>query len=849
MEHGGNLTNLAARAGCRPEELLDFSVNLNPLGPPPGAFGCYFRGFDGLSAYPEPYAESVAAKLAEWWGIPAERAVMPGNGSNLLLNLLPALCGAERALVVVPGYLEYEAACVRAGLTVERFVLREEEAFVPDLKRLGEAVRPGDLVILGNPGNPVGTFLPRAELESLVTAHPEALFLIDEAFIEFVGETESLVGSPLRNLVISRSFTKFYAMPGLRMGAMIGPAGLMAKLRELQGEWAVSAPAVAMMNFLLSLPAGEDGYAAASRRETVRLREMLATGLAGIPHVRVFESQANYLMFKSLRADLAEKLLVRNRIALRDCSSYPGLGPGFFRVAVRREEDQAKLLAALAPGRAPFVAKARRRTPALMLQGTCSNAGKSVLAAAFCRILLQDGFAVAPFKAQNMALNSCVTPDGGEIGRAQAVQAEACRLDPDVRMNPILLKPNSDLGSQVVLNGRAIGNFCVRDYFRRKPELWHEVTAAYDSLAADYSVIVLEGAGSPGEVNLKSGDLVNMRMAEYAHAQVLLTGDIDRGGVYASFAGTWATLEPRERELVNGFIVNKFRGDASLLHGAHEWLERLTGRPVLGVIDYLHDLGLPEEDSVNFSFVRPVEKEARTLDIVLVHLGHIANFTDYAPLELEPDVTLRKVDCAADFGEPDAVILPGSKSVAADLAKLRENGLFQKIYDSSKRGAFLLGICGGLQLIGERLLDPEGIESSEREVRCLGLLPLETVMRREKTLRRTVAYLPDGMELSGYEIHHGETVSKESGIPEIRDESGRAVGFVRGNCFTTYLHGLFDNDRFRRRWLDQLRIAKGWSPKGGVTARYGVEEALNRLADHVRSRIDIERLYRKLGVR
>ena len=267
------------------------------------------------------------------------------------------------------------------------------------------------------------------------------------------------------------------------------------------------------------------------------------------------------------------------------------------------------------------------------------------------------------------------------------------------------------------------------------------------------------------------------------------------------------------------------------------------------MIDYLHDLGLPEEDSVNFSFVRPVEKEARTLDIVLVHLGHIANFTDYAPLELEPDVTLRKVDCAADFGEPDAVILPGSKSVAADLAKLRENGLFQKIYDSSKRGAFLLGICGGLQLIGERLLDPEGIESSEREVRCLGLLPLETVMRREKTLRRTVAYLPDGMELSGYEIHHGETVSKESGIPEIRDESGRAVGFVRGNCFTTYLHGLFDNDRFRRRWLDQLRIAKGWSPKGGVTARYGVEEALNRLADHVRSRIDIERLYRKLGVR
>ncbi len=849
MEHGGNLTNLAARAGCRPEELLDFSVNLNPLGPPPGAFGCFFRSFDELGAYPEPYAESVAALLAERWNIAAGRVVVPGNGSNLLLNLLPGLCGAKRALVVVPGYLEYEAACVRAGVPVERFGLRETEAFQPDPERLGDAVKPGDLVILGNPGNPAGTFLPRKELESLIAAHPEALFLIDEAFIEFVGEEESLAGCALGNLIVSRSFTKFYALPGLRMGAMVGPESLMAELRERQGEWAVSAPAAAMMKFLLSLSAGEEGYAASSRRETIRLREMFAAGLAGIPGVQVFPSMANYLLFKSLDVDLADDLLVRSRIALRDCSEYPGLGPGFFRAAVRREEDQTKLLAALAPGRAPFVAKARRRTPALMLQGTCSNAGKSVLAAAFCRILLQDGFAVAPFKAQNMALNSCVTPDGGEIGRAQAVQAEACRLDPDVRMNPILLKPNSDLGSQVVLHGRAIGNFSVRDYFQRKPELWHEVTAAYDSLAADYDAIVLEGAGSPGEVNLKSGDLVNMRMAQYANAQVLLVGDIDRGGVYASFAGTWATLEPRERRLVNGFIVNKFRGDASLLWDAHEWLKNLTGRPVLGVIDFQRDLGLPEEDSVNFSFVRPVKKEERTLDIALVHLGHIANFTDYAPLEIEPDVTLRKVDCAADFGDPDVVILPGSKSVAADLALLRKSGLDQKIYDSSKRGAFLVGICGGLQLLGERLLDPDGVESSDPEVCCLGLLPLKTVMRRAKTLRRTRAYLPEGKELNGYEIHHGETVSMESGVPEIRDETGRAVGFVRGNCFTTYLHGVFDDDRFRRSWLDRLRVAKGWTPKGGVTARYGVEEALNRLADHVRSRIDIEQLYRKMGVR
>ena len=844
IEHGGNLAALAKRAGCRPEKILDFSVNLNPLGPPPGAFGCYFRSFDALGAYPEPYAETVASLLAARWGVAPER-VVPGNGSNLLLNLLPGLCGAKRALVVVPGYLEYEAACRNAGLPVERFVLREEEGFVPDPARLGAAVRPGDLVILGNPGNPAGSVVPCAEIEAVVVAHPDSLFLVDEAFIEFAIEAESLAGRALPNLVVSRSFTKFYVLPGLRMGAMTGPEPLMALLRERQGEWALSAPAGAMMEFLLSLP--EEGYVSDSRRETARLRAMLAAGLEALPGFRVYPSGANYLLFRSGRAGLPEELLMRRRIAVRDCSGYPGLGPGFCRVAVRKEEDQERLLDALG-GRAPHLVK-KRRTPALMLQGTCSNAGKSVLAAAFCRILLQDGFAVAPFKAQNMALNSFVTPDGGEIGRAQAVQAEACRLDPDVRMNPILLKPNSDLGSQVILHGRAIGNFGVRDYFKRKPELWREVASAYDSLASDYDVIVLEGAGSPGEVNLKSGDLVNMRMAEHAHAQVLLAGDIDRGGVYASFAGTWATLEPRERELVNGFIVNKFRGDPSLLGGAHEWLERMTGRPVLGVIDYQPDLGLPEEDSVNFSFVRPARKEPETLDIVLVQLGHIANFTDFTPFEIEPDVTLRKVSNADDFGEPDAVLLPGSKSVAADLARLQSCGLASKVCSAAKRGALIAGVCGGLQLLGERLLDPEGIESAAREVRCLGLLPLETVMRRTKTLRRTRAFLPDGTAVSGYEIHHGETVPLVSGIPEIRDEAGRAVGFVRGNCFVTYLHGVFDDDRFRRQWLDRLRVAKGWAPKGGVTAGYGVEDALNRLADHVRGRIDVERLYRQMGVR
>ena len=845
IEHGGNPAKLAAAAKCGPADLLDLSVNLNPLGPPPGVFPEFFASFDRAGEYPEPYAESLVAALAVRWNIPAGR-IVAGNGSNLLLNLFPAVCGAKRALVVTPGYLEYAEACRNCGVEVTEFILREEDAFLPDLDRLSAAIRPGGLVVIGNPNNPAGHALRRDALESLIAAHPEAFFLVDEAFIEFFGETESLVNLQLPNLAVSRSFTKAYALPGVRMGAMAGPEPVMAKLRAMQGEWALSVSAVETAKFLLTQP---EDYLAKTRRETARLRTRLAAALDALPGFRTYPSEANYLLFRAPFPDLPRRMLLEHKIALRSCADYPGLGPEFCRVAVRGESEQERLLDALRGNPGPYLPK-KRKTPALMVLGTCSNAGKSVLAAAFCRIMLEDGLAVAPFKAQNMALNSCVTPDGGEIGRAQAVQAEACRLDPDVRMNPILLKPNSDLGSQVIVNGRAIGNFRVRDYFRKKPELWGEVCKAYDSLSAGRDAMVLEGAGSPGEINLKSSDLVNMRMARYADARALLAGDIDRGGVYASFIGTYATFEPWERKLLSGFLVNKFRGDPTLLADAHADVERMTGRPVLGVIDFQRDLGLPEEDSVGFAFSRPAEKEAQTLDIAIIHLGHIANFTDFAPFEAEPDVTIRKVAAAAEFATPDIVILPGSKSVAADLARLRESGLASKVYEAAQRGATVAGICGGLQLLGGRLLDPDRVESEEAEVRCLGLLPLETVMRKQKTLRRTRGFRADGSPLAGYEIHHGETEAlTPGGLAFMRDAEGRFLGCERGNLFATYLHGVFDDDRFRRRWLDEARRRKGWSPKGGVTAVYGIEDALNRLAAHVRSRVDLKRLYKEMGVR
>ncbi|MBN2642375.1 MAG: cobyric acid synthase [Victivallales bacterium] len=831
IEHGGNLKAAAEAASCRADELLDFSVNLNPAGVPEGLLAACFHALNEISPYPEIHADSLPPLAAEKWGGHADNYLF-ANGSSELLALIPRVWECARAIVLTPGYLEYAESFRKSSVPVHEFALREENNFHPDLKELSDFLQPGDMLIMGNPNNPSGVTLPASELHQFILSCPDVKFLIDEAFADFSGETLLDFELP-DNLLILRSMTKFHSIAGLRLGFAVANPQLIAALREAQICWAVNIVAIHAAEFLLR-------RRNESAQLNTELRRELAEQLTAAGY-KVYPSQANYLLLKT-PVPMYERLL-KQKILVRDCSNYPGLDARFIRVAVRKREDNARLLQALAP-QAPAL-HIRLAKPALMLQGTCSNAGKSILTAAFCRIMLQDGFAVAPFKAQNMALNSYVTPDGGEIGRAQAVQAEACRLDPDVRMNPILLKPNSDLGSQVILHGKAIGNYRVRDYFRKKAELWAEVKKSYDSLSAEYDCIVLEGAGSPGEVNLKSTDLVNMRMAQYARAQVLLAGDIDRGGVYAAFVGTYATLEPWERELLYGFVVNKFRGDPTLLGDAHDYVKNMTGKPVLGVIDYQHDIGLPEEDSVNFAFTRPVRKDAQTLDVVVIHLGHIANFTDFAPFEVEPDVRVRIVRSAEDFGEPDVIIIPGSKGVADDLIHLREKGLDKKLLSSK---AFIVGICGGLQILGSRLLDPDGVESNVTALECLNMLPLTTVMLRDKTLCRTVLRHPDGNALSGYEIHHGQTVADDETLFTISDTQGKMLVCERGRIFATYLHGVFDDDRFRRDYLNKIRAAKGWQPLLATT-EYGIENALNSLADHVRERIDIQQLYRKMGLR
>lgn len=489
--------------------------------------------------------------------------------------------------------------------------------------------------------------------------------------------------------------------------------------------------------------------------------------------------------------------------------------------------------------------------PAVMIQGTCSNAGKSLLAAALCRIFTRYGLRVAPFKAQNMALNSYVTANGEEIGRAQALQAAAARRDPDVRMNPVLLKPDSDTGSQVIVLGKPVGRMHAVEYFRYKRRAWRYVAEAYASLAETADVMVIEGAGSPAEINLRKWDIVNMRMARHAGAKVLLAADIDRGGAFAALVGTLALMTKSERSMVSGLVLNKFRGDASLLEPALSVVSRRTRKPFAGVVPWVDNLNLPDEDSVSFRETgNPVSTHGKTLDVALIDLPHISNFTDTDALRCEPDVCLRKVSAAEELGEPHLIILPGTKNTIADLRRLKETLLAERIRTLAETGkSAVLGICGGLQMIGGIIRDPLGTESGGEES-GLNLLPLETVLGAGKQLRLRDAVWYTGQKVKGYEIHHGETRSLEGDkcMTAVVD-GGDVLGWRRADIavWATYLHGVLDADAFRRSLLDSVRRMHGMPAIENITP-YSVEPSLERLADVVEHALDMSFVGRMLGI-
>ncbi len=515
-----------------------------------------------------------------------------------------------------------------------------------------------------------------------------------------------------------------------------------------------------------------------------------------------------------------------------------------------------------------------------MIQGTGSGAGKSLITAALCRIFSDQGINVAPFKSQNMALNSAITAEGGEIGRAQALQARAARLEPTNDMNPILLKVSGESGSQVIIHGKVHATMKAREYYAFRDEAWKFVAESYKRLSQKHDLIVIEGAGSPAEINLMDVDIVNMAMAKHARAPVLLVGDIDKGGVFASLYGT-VKLLGRDSRYIKGFVINKFRGDRALLDPGLDMIHDRAGKRVIGVLPYINDMGLPEEDGLALAKkteVRSKKSEGGAIKVVIVRLKYISNFTDFDPFSLEPGVEVVYSENPAEIGNADLVIIPGSKNTVMDLLLLREKHLDDSIKKAYEKGALVIGICGGYQMLGRRIDDPHGVESHHGRVDGIGLLNIETLFAKEKRTCLVEAEVLKGFRgqgpgasmdqgaLKGYEIHMG-TSTGDIGLFRLTRVSQSAIrnppvlgsprgqseiildGSMNKNCWGTYIHGIFENDSFRQGIINQVRIAKGLLPLDSrVSYGESQEKALDRLAAMVKDNIDMAFVRKLVGL-
>jgi adenosylcobyric acid synthase len=918
--HGGDLEALERASGLKAAGIIDASANLNPIGPPAWLDAAFNEGRRAITAYPDPKYGKLAMAASLALGV-EPGCLAFGNGADELMYALARAFGEREHIVEEPSYAAYRQAAQDAGCTIRALNARLPKVFGHgrslsaysegsatsfvtaaggDYDRYAVALKenPRAVLWIGAPNNPTG-LLPEGYPElpmRLAKAFPDAIIIVDEAFIDFCENADPAgtvsAAAALPNLAVLRSMTKFWCVPGIRAGYAVASAELAARIRDSLPSWPLNAIAEAFARRAFSDPEAQE------RREETRMlisaeRRRMAALLNGLPGVEALESSANYYLVRvdperaGLSASqLAEQAASRG-LGLRRCDNFPGLGGAYLRLAVRSPEENeliASLLKSLlgAPDAGngqdsvggevdeysesvarPVIRAWKPRAKALMVQGTSSGAGKSLIAAALCRIFRDEGYDVAPYKAQNMSNNSALSPDGLELGRAQAVQAAACGLEPDPRMNPVLLKPDSDRSSQIVLMGKAYARHSAAEYYGLRDLMKRTAQNAYDSLAAEHDLIVLEGAGSPAEINLKAHDFVNMEAARHAGARVLLVGDIDRGGVFASFIGTVSTFSPSELALFSGFIVNKFRGDPALLGDAFGMTRDRTGYPVLGCVPMMRDLDIPDEDE---PVIKAGGRPGAELRIAVARLPRVSNFTDLDAFAAEPDMDLIAVSSGDEVRSSrwDAIIIPGSKATVSDLAWLRQTGLADTLIAYAASGGTVVGICGGYQMLGLAILDADAVESGQERSKGLGLLPIDTAFVADKALKRAKArFLPEGFALEGYEIHHGRSRpampaasgrTTGAGSAEatrleacIVGDDGDILGYRLGRVWGSYLHGLFDADGFRRHFLNGLRERRGLKPLP-ANPRLSLDKRLDALAAGVREGLNLDAIRAELGL-
>lgn len=882
QSHGGDFYRWQKETGISPKDILDFSVNVRPDGMPDFLKASIIKNINELCAYPDPQAEELKELCAKYYGFAPQNFVF-GNGSNELFYALAHALFEEKyqqAYILEPAFSEYRFSLEKAHIKAHSLLTvlspqiengnfqtdggeieAEQKKITQKIQKAVQKVPAKSIIVLANPANPSGFLIKNKELMAIIAQKPDCIFVIDEAFIEYTDEQSLLETLPEipANIIVVRSLTKFYALAGIRLGYLACHEKPAQKIQAKLPAWNVNSLAQCLAKTLFTEKEQVTKDYLKTKQQNNYRKTDLYQKLSQIEGICLYASWANYILF-SVDCDCPhfwQDLLTKHHISIRNCDNYKGLkNKNFYRAAVRFPKEHTKLCVAIQNILHNTPVQTKKKKPALMLLGTSSNAGKSVLTAGFCRIFTQDGFTVRPFKAQNMSLNSGVTLQGEEMGRAQIVQAKACNTEPDSKMNPVLLKPQTDTGSQIIVRGKAVGTALAREYYQKKNELWDIVTKAYDELAEEADIMVLEGAGSPAEINLKENDIVNLKMAEYAGASTLLVGDIDRGGVYASFLGTWQTFTKQEDNIFTGFLVNRFRGDSSLLTPAHEYLEKATGKKALGVIPYIKDLALPEEDMAGALWNKQKTTEQldytdknRKLDIAVIMLGKISNHTDFEPLALEKHCLVRPVYSIDDMGTPDLIILPGSKSVVADLEELKENSLFDKILSLADT-CFILGICGGLQMLGYEILDPKHIESTNPRTAGFNLLPLSSTFYAEKQLTRVEnIQTPLNCCISGYEIHHAKSteIAHNPITDYFQNDNGSIYGYAGRNVWATYIHGLFDDDVFRLRFINHIRTLKGLNLVSSCTP-YTLENSLNKLADIVRQNVDMNAIYQSMGI-